>query len=419
MAVIKPSKALRFTEKAGNIQDCVCPPYDIISESEREALIAKNEYNVVRLELPIGEDRYNEAGRTLSDWLNKGVLARDEEQGIFVYREEFNVGGKDYCLTGMICLVELREFADRVILPHEETLTKAKQDRLNLMKGTGCNFSSIYSLYSDESGKIADILTKKTEEAPICRFTDEENVTHTLWKIDCESELNTIINALADKQLFIADGHHRYETAVKFRDYLAERGECAANRDYVLMTLVDMDNEGLVILPTHRLIRDMEIDKAKLLSDLSADFEIEEYPNVKLAPSVLSRYTDRKAYGLYMGGEGFTLLLYKGQLPQVDDGGLSALDVSVLHDRILEEKLGIDKENMARQLNLRYTRHISEAVESVKSGESAAAFILNPTKIGEIKSVSLSGGKMPQKSTYFYPKLKTGLVMNTIKEERY
>ena len=170
MAGIKAIKALRFTDKAGDIAECVCPPYDIISESERESLIARNEYNVVRLELPIGEDRYNEAGRTLSEWLDKGVLARDEKAGIFVYREEFCVGGKDYCLTGMICLVELREFADKVILPHEETLTKAKQDRLNLMRGTGCNFSSIYSLYSDESGKIADIIAKKTEEAPICRF---------------------------------------------------------------------------------------------------------------------------------------------------------------------------------------------------------------------------------------------------------
>ncbi|MBQ4648561.1 MAG: DUF1015 domain-containing protein [Clostridia bacterium] len=419
MADIRPIKALRYTKTAGPISANVCPPYDIISDEERAELIAGSPYNLVRLEKPEGENRYNDASDLLESWLSKDILGRDKEAGIYVYGEDFEVDGERFSLKGIICLCRLYPFSEGIVLPHENTLSGAKADRFELMKTTYCNFSSIYGLYVDEERIIADEVKKASSLAPEQCFTDNEGVTHTLWRIADEEVIKLICDTMAPKQVFIADGHHRYETAVKFRDYLAERGECAANRDYVLMTLVDMDNEGLVILPTHRLIRDMEIDKAKLLSDLSADFEIEEYPNVKLAPSVLSRYTDRKAYGLYMGGEGFTLLLYKGQLPQVDDGGLSALDVSVLHDRILEEKLGIDKENMARQLNLRYTRHISEAVESVKSGESAAAFILNPTKIGEIKSVSLSGGKMPQKSTYFYPKLKTGLVMNTIKEERY
>lgn len=152
------------------------------------------------------------------------------------------------------------------------------------------------------------------------------------------------------------------------------------------------------------------------MTSLADSFDIEEYPDVKRAEAILARYSDRKAFGLYTGGDGFTLLVFKGQLPEKDDGGLSALDVSVLHDLILEQKLGIDKENMARQLNLRYTRDIGYATESVRSGESSAAFILNATKVKEIKSVSLSGGKMPQKSTYFYPKLKTGLVMNSIKQ---
>ncbi len=419
MADIRPIKALRYTDVAGTISSNVCPPYDIISPEERDELIAGSPYNLVRLEKPEGENRYNDAANLLESWLSKGVLGRDKEEGIYVYGEDFEVDGERYSLKGIICLCRLYPFSEGIVLPHENTLSGAKADRFELMKTTYCNFSSIYGLYVDEERIIADEVRKAASQAPEQCFTDNEGVTHTLWRITDKNVLKLICDTMAPKQVFIADGHHRYETAVKFRDYLEERGECPANRDYVLMTLVDMDNDGLVILPTHRLIRDMEIDKEKLLASLADEFDIEEYPNVKLAPSILSRYADRKAYGLYTGGEGFTLLVFKGQLPDVDDGGLSALDVSVLHDRILEQRLGIDKENMARQLNLRYTRLVSEAVESVTSGESTAAFILNPTKIGEIKSVSLSGGKMPQKSTYFYPKLKTGLVMNTIKEDRY
>ena len=417
MAVIKPIKALRFTEKAGNIADCVCPPYDIISESEREALIAKNKNNVVRLELPVGDDRYNEAGRTLNEWLNNGVLARDEKPGIFVYREEFNVGGTDYCLTGIICLVELRAFADKVVLPHEETLTKAKQDRLNLMKGTGCNFSSIYSLYSDESGRIAEIVAEKTKEAPICRFTDEEEVTHSLWKIDNKCSVCKIAETFEDKQLFIADGHHRYETALNYK-YGLDNPPYGSNPDYVMMTLVDMDDKGLVVFPTHRLIVGRKVNKKTIERKCAADFDIETLPLCDLEAS-LKMGEDRHTYALYTGGNEFTLMTLKESAKRNIDNrseAYSDLDVSILHSFVLENALGIDKENMANQVNLRYTRSMEEAIESVNSGKASAAFLINATKVSQIKAVALAGDKMPQKSTYFYPKLKTGLVMNILKD---
>lgn len=416
MADIKPIKALRYTNMAGAVSTNVCPPYDIISSEERAALVAGSPYNLVRLEKPEGEGGYAEAASLLDSWIAKGILAGDSEEGIYVYGEDFEVKGERYSLKGIICLCRLYPFSEGVVLPHENTLSGAKADRFELMKATYCNFSSIYGLYVDEERVIAETVRKASCAAPEQCFTDDEGVTHTLWRITDKATLKLITEAMAPKQIFIADGHHRYETAVKFRDYLKERGECEGSRDYVLMTLVDMDNDGLVIFPTHRLITGIEIDKDALLTSLADSFDIEEYPDVKRAEAILARYSDRKAFGLYTGGDGFTLLVFKGQLPEKDDGGLSALDVSVLHDLILEQKLGIDKENMARQLNLRYTRDIGYATESVRSGESSAAFILNATKVKEIKSVSLSGGKMPQKSTYFYPKLKTGLVMNSIKQ---
>lgn len=416
MAEIRPIRALRYTDMAGSLSLNVCPPYDIISDEERAALIKGSPYNLVRLEKPEGENKYEEASKLLEAWLANGILERDDEECIYVYGEDFEVKGERFSLKGIICLCKLYPFSEGVVLPHENTLSHAKADRFELMKTTLCNFSSIYGLYVDDEAKITSVVQKAAAEAPEQCFTDDEGVTHTLWRIDDSAEIAQIVRAMAEKQIFIADGHHRYETAVKFKEYLEERGECATNRDYVLMTLVDMDNDGLVIFPTHRLIHSMPVNKDELLAKLVYKFDIEEYEDVNQAEEVLADYTDRKAYALYTGGEGFTLLVYKGEIEDRNDGGLSALDVSVLHDLVLEECLGIDKENMAAQRNLRYTRDIEEAVASVKSGESSAAFILNPTKVGEIKSVSLSGGKMPQKSTYFYPKLKTGLVMNTIKD---
>ncbi len=420
MAVIKPIKALRFTEKAGSIETCVCPPYDIISPEEREALVERNQYNLVRLELPVGEDKYAKAGELLNDWRGNGIIDRDEKEGIFVYREEFNVEGVDYCLTGLVCKVKLCEFSERIVLPHEETLTKAKTDRFNLMSATGCNFSSIYSLYNDESGSIAKCIEKKTAESPLCRFTDEEEVTHTLWKIDCEKCLNNIMNTLADKQLFIADGHHRYETALNFKKHCYENGLVNADTDvdHVMMTLVDMDDKGLVVFPTHRLIVDKKVDRDEIAAKCAADFNTSVLPLEQLK-GALKAGENGKTFALYTGGSDFMLLEFKPEKARIIDNrseAYSDLDVSVLHSMVLENALGIDKENMANQVNLRYTRSMDEAIANVQNGKADAAFLINATKVSQIKAVALAGDKMPQKSTYFYPKLKTGLVMNTLKK---
>lgn len=418
MAVIKPIKAMHFTAKAGDISTCVCPPYDIISPSERASLIERNEFNLVRLELPEGEDKYAVAGKTLNEWLDAGILDRDEKGGIYVYREEFSVGTKNYCLTGIVCRVQLCDFSEKVVLPHEETLTKAKKDRFELMSATGCNFSSIYSLYSDESGVIAGEIAKKVAEAPIHRFTDEEGVTHTLWKIECDRSVDAIVNAFAEKQLFIADGHHRYETALNFRNHCRENGLVYENTDvdHIMMTLVDMDDKGLVVFPTHRLIVDKAVDRDKVAKCCASDFNTSVLPLSELK-SALEKGENGHTYALYTGGDDFLLMEFKPESARIIDNRSAAysdLDVSILHSFVLENALGIDKENMANQINLRYTRSLDEAIESVKNCSANAAFLINATKVSQIKAVALAGDKMPQKSTYFYPKLKTGLVMNML-----
>ncbi len=419
MAIIKPIKALHYTEKAGNLSDNVCPPYDIINEEERAELIKSSPYNLVQLELPTGEEKYARAGQLLNQWIEVGILSRDDKDGMFIYRERFSVKGREYVFTGLICLAKLYEFSEKVVLPHEETLTKAKTDRFNLMNATLCNFSSVYSLYLDPDGTIKSILSKAASGCPLHEFKDDEGVIHSLWKIEDASEISALQNSFEDKQLFIADGHHRYETALNFKRHLAEQNRLdGTTADYMMMTLVDMDDKGLVIFPTHRIITGLDIDRKALLEKVSENFDIVEYPDVTKAEDALEQYGDRHAFAMYEGGEGFTLLVAKPQVDNIVYEGRSQayakLDVTVLHSLILENALGIDKENMANQTNLRYTRSPQEAVERVKKGEGVLAFIINPTKIHEIKNVSLAGDKMPQKSTYFYPKLKTGLVINKL-----
>ncbi len=418
MAVIKPIKALRYTEKAGDISTCVCPPYDIISDVERQQLIDANPYNLVRLELPVGEDRYAVAGETLKGWMAEDIIARDNEEGIFVYREEFSVDGQEYFLTGIVCQVGLCEFSERVVLPHEETLTKAKTDRFNLMCATNCNFSSVYSLYNDESGVVAAETNRAAEGAPIARFCDNEGVTHTLWKITDADSITRIVEFFADKQLFIADGHHRYETALNYKRHLKSQGLLeGTNADCMMMTLVATDDPGLVVFPTHRMIVDMPVCRQSVIDKCSDSFDAEIVPLEEIS-QYLKSGIDGHTFALYTGGDDAVILKAKGCLTgKIIDNrseAYSDLDVSILHHYILENALGIDRENMANQINLRYTRSQQEAIDSVKDGKATASFIINATKVSQIKAVSLAGDKMPQKSTYFYPKLKTGLVMNSL-----
>ncbi len=417
MAEIRPIRALRYTEKAGALESCVCPPYDIVDEREYETLCRENPYNLIRLEKPVGEDRYQNAKALLEQWLKGGILEQDTQESIYLYREEFQIDGKEYAFDGLVCLVGLVPFSERVILPHEDTLAGAKQDRFELMSATGCNFSSVYSLYRDGSGEIRRHIEKAYALDELVRFTDGEGVTHSLRRIGEKEEIDALCRAFADKQLFIADGHHRYETALRFHEYLRQNGNPNGWRaDAILMTLVDMEDDGLVVLPTHRLLKDLPFDRQAFLQKAGEQFTVCEYGDVKQAEVVLAQHRGQHAFALYTGGDGFTLLVGKPETQCLAVEGRSeayaSLDVTVLHTLLLEGVLGIDREQLANQTHLRYTRSVSEAVRAVQSGESSAAFLLNPTRVEQIRAVSEAGDRMPQKSTYFYPKLKTGLVMN-------
>lgn len=425
MADVKAFKALRFTEKAGDISKNVCPPYDIISDGERAEYIAQSENNIIRLEKPIGENAYDDAKTLYLDMCEKGLLSQDEKSGYYVYEEEFEALGKTYKIKGIFARVRIEEFEKGIILPHEETLSKAKQDRFNLMCSTGCSFSPIYCMYTDEKREIASLVDVMSEKKPETEFAAKDGVIQRLWKCDDE-ELNEKVELLfKNKQLFIADGHHRYETALRYRNELISGGEKLDENHparFIMMFLIDMENDGLVVFPTHRMVTGLDgFDTTKALCGIREFFDTEEISENEI-DEALTRHAAEKANVFVAPNRKFYLCSMKDsafkKLDEMNPGKSEAykkLDVTVLHSLVLENVLGIDKENMANQINLKYTRSKVEAVESVKNGKADCAFIINPTGVDEIKNVALAGEKMPQKSTYFYPKLITGLVMNRIK----
>lgn len=427
MAEIKGYKGLRFNcEKAGKIEELVCPPYDIISDQQREEYIKTNPHNIIRLELPKGDDKYNKAAEILKDWLEKGILVKEDKPAIYIYEEEFTAYGERKAIKGIICRVKLEEFSKGIILPHEFTLSKAKEDRLNLMKATNCNFSQIYSLYMDGGKNTLGKIDSLSKSEPDIQLQDNDNVTHRMWIIKDEKAIADICSDFTDRKLYIADGHHRYETALNYRNYLREQGLAKEGDacDYQMMMLVDMEHPGLVVFPTHRLVRNLDSFNAERVIDGCKEyFYVTEHSDINTIESTLMELYNqgKKAYAFYCGGSSYKLLVLKDTniikklLPNASTA-TQQLDVTILHTLILEKIFGIDAENMAKQINLTYTKIFDEAISSVQQGNSQCAFILNPTRVSEIREVASNGEKMPQKSTYFYPKMITGLVMNQLED---
>lgn len=424
MAEIRPFRALRFTHRAGKIEELTCPPYDIISESRRLDYLKRNPHNIIRLELPRdGEDPYAQAGQTLQNWLSEGILRQDDAPALYVYEIVFSADGVQKSVMGLIGLVKLEEFEKGIVLPHEETLSKAKADRFQLMQATGCNFSNIYSLYMDNDENALDIQKLVLQGQLLYDMADEDGLVHRLWAITDEVTVNSVCRHLSDVKLYIADGHHRYETALNYRNALREKGmPIGAGSDYVMMMMVEMSQPGLVVFPTHRLVRNLEgFDAKAVLAACEQYFELErDIPVSDIGDRLGRSYREsRHSYGFFAGGDTFTLLTLRDPsvmdklLPHLSSAS-RALDVTVLHTLVLERLMGIDKKNMAGQVNLTYTRDLQEALDGVNAGTYQCGFILNPTRVEEIRDVAAAGEKMPQKSTYFYPKLITGLTMNKL-----
>ena len=422
MAVIKPFRGLRYNkEKIRDLEKVVSPPYDVISEQEKKDYLNSSPYNITRLILPEpdgGNDKYNSACNLLNQWINSDILSMDKESSIYIYQQIFNISGNDITRTGFICLLKLEEFKHGTVLPHEKTLSAPKEDRLNLMNACEANLSQIFGLYQDTNPIISQIMEKNTSDSPIIDITDTKGEKHKLWAVADKDDIHTIISAMQDKKVFIADGHHRYETALNYRRKLIENSSHTGNEPYnfIMMYLCEMNETGLVVLPTHRLLKDLsEFNKSAFRQNLSAYFDVIQ-TNKKNLFEYMDKNKDKHVFGLYMG-KGEFYALNKGLKPLVQENIPDAwkeLDVAILHKVIIENVLGITDESVKLQKNIKYTADKEEGIRQIDNGSYELLLFLNPTKLSQIKKISLKGEVMPQKSTYFYPKLLTGLVINKL-----
>lgn len=419
MALIKGFQGMRYTPKAGAIADLVCPPYDIISPEQRDELLARSPYNLVQLELPQGEDRYRQANELYRKWMADGILKQDDTDSIYIYEMSFIVNNIRRSVKGMICAVRLEEFEDRVILPHEYTLSKAKNDRFDLLSTAKASFSQIYSMYTDEEQTTRTRIEAVSQGAPDIEFTDADAVTHRLWCVTDQAQIAAFTAEFADRQLFIADGHHRYETALNYRrKIMAETPDFSPEHpaNYTCMFLVDMECDGLVVFPTHRMLANIgEFHEQDVLEKINQYFSFDRRNDLTAIEKDLQDGWDSHAMALYTGKDYYYRLtfddveLVRELLADMSESFCN-LDVTILHTLILNKVFGITKADLAKQTKITYTRSIDEALSLVKKGKQECAFFLNPTRVDQIKDVAKAGDKMPQKATYFYPKLITGLV---------
>ena len=436
MAKIVPFRGVLYDQShVPDISQVVAPPYDIIDSDRQRTLHDRHQYNVIRLELGLdqpGDDdtqnKYTRAAHRLREWQTRGVLERDSARAVYLYAIDYNVsvGGSmvSRTLRGFLTTVALEEFGSGAIFPHEDTRSAAKRDRYRLLESSRANFSPIFSLFSDPHNTVLGLLEKSTDLGrPRIDFHDDEGFRHRLWAVTDEAVLNEVITALQSKPLFIADGHHRYETALAYRRARRQHAVAPADSepyDHVLMLVSSLENPGLTVLPTHRVLQLPVPPVDEIKRRLDEAFVIEDIPlgsKSKTAANTLVRHlrergTTAPVFGLLPAGAEACLLLTLR--PQHHEAGASArdqLDVSVLHRFVLERLCPtLDDQSIL------YTKDEQEAFDLVDRAQVGAALLLNPTKVTEVRAVAAAGDRMPHKSTYFFPKPLTGLVMNVFDE---
>jgi uncharacterized protein (DUF1015 family) len=406
LARIYPFQPFRYAEKAGPLATLVTQPYDKISPAMRTRYLALSPYNAVRVVLgesspaDSGTDNvYTRAARHLNEWIASGVLARESEDGIFPYFQEFTVPdtGERLLRKGFIALGAVEDYSTGVVHRHEQTLSGPKKDRLELLRHTHAHLGQIFMLYPDPVGAIDALLDVAAAAAPIAEVTDEYEAVHRIWKITDTARVQEL---MSDKKLIIADGHHRYETALAFRNENLH----LPGADRVMMTFVNMHSPGLKILATHRLVNGLPVDDfpAAFLRTATRDFQVQEVDSLDAIKRAWANAGDRSIIGAAIGNRLFLL---------EDRKASGELDVRILHERVLAQSLGISEEAVRDEKHLRYIRGIDRAVEEAKTGAAQIAFLLKPTSVQQVADTSFAGGVMPQKSTDFYPKLLSGLTI--------
>jgi uncharacterized protein (DUF1015 family) len=420
MADVQPLRALHYDPAVvGALDAVVAPPYDVIDPEQRRELAARSPYNVVRIDLPQAEDEggdpYATAADILSTWQSDGAVVRDEEPAIWALVQDYVApDGRARTRRGLFARVRVEEYGAGRIRPHERTHPGPREDRLKLTRATKANLSPIFSLYSDPEGSAWGAVEPATAQAPFGEATDEDGTRHRLWRVADPQAIATVQHALKDAELLIADGHHRYETARVYAEEVGGEGE----HRYVLMCLVALEDPGLTVFPTHRLIRETTSQSQEALAGaLRADFDIEPIEQAELRPPdgngpLELGYIDahfKRAFRLTLKDQALADRALDGE-PEP----FRRLDTAVLEALILKGPLGLTDDDIDHMRGLGYARSDDEALELVLSGAYDAAFFLRPTPVAQVREIAATGVNMPPKTTYFFPKIPTGLVFNPL-----
>ncbi len=441
MAEIRPFRGIRYNiDRIEDMARVVAPPYDVIDDELQRSLHEAHPHNIVRLIRGLDEpndsrtkNRYTRAADSYAGWQREGVLERDSEEGFYLYNQDFEIAGPAgparKSRLGLVALVNAEVFGEGQVLPHEYTMPAPKADRLELMRHTQAAFGQIFSLYSDPQGGVRRAVRRHLETPPLFSFTDPEGVTHSFWRITDRSTIGKVRERLSSKQLFIADGHHRYETAVAYKQERAVAEKAGAEDrayEYSMQTLVNMDDpEGMAINPIHRVVFNLGEDgPSKLASGLRALFETESrlFTGVQEVRQELLR---RRRHGhpvfAFVGGGDrevhYLRLKPSVDVSELDRGGHSDAWQSLgsgLLQLVLSHVLDLDTETLIRGEKVKFVKVESEVMRLLKEAPDRAGFFLNPVEMGQLREVVLSGERMPPKSTFFYPKVYSGLVIQDL-----
>lgn len=375
----------------------------------RQRYLSLSPHNLVRVILGEKQDSdndtnnvYTRAAGHLNEWISQGTLARDPKPAFYAYFQDFTPPDSQERMTrkGFIGLGAVEDYSANIVYRHEQTLSGPKKDRMQVLSHTHAHFGQIFMLYPDREGAIDRILDEASQGEPVTVVTDEYGAVHRLWRIDAEDKIAAIQQLMGDKKLLIADGHHRYETALNFRNAHPEL-EDARN---VMMTFVNMYSPGLKILATHRVLSNLEnFDINAFVERVSGEFMIHRVPDVRALREELEE-TSAVRIGVAAKGSSKYLVLERARKPE-------DLDVRILHDTLLRDAMGIGEEAVRDEKHIRYVRGIEAAVDLVRHGDAQIAFLLQPTSVQQTADVSFGGGVMPQKSTDFYPKLLSGMTI--------
>lgn len=427
MAILIPFKGIVYNQKKiKNIAKVVTPPYDVISPGAQEEFYKAHPYNIIRLilgwEFPSDNkknNKYKRAAKFFKSWQRSGVLLQDKQPSMYVYLQEYKNDGKKYQRCGFLSLLKF-ETEKKSVLPHERVIPKPRLDRFKLLKEVHANLSPIFSIFADSSGEVDKILRSYIKNAKPFINIMFEGVRNKFWRIDDQLIQDKIIEKMQNKRVFIADGHHRYESAMDFCNCMRKKNPKHTGREnynFVMMYFVSSEDKGLTILPTHRAVKEIPIKDVEYIERRLKDyFHLKSFSSRKQMLKNMDHMKDRiGVFGMFLGGRRYFLLVLKDQkcLDRVMNKEMSKqwrrLDVAILHDLILGHILKTKQGN-----NILYVKDAGLVSSLVEEGKYKAGFFLNPTKISQVKTVATLGERMPPKSTYFYPKLLTGLVLSKL-----